>query len=101
MWDLFILFILILINAFFVMAEMALVSVRKARLETMSQKGDGKAKQALKLAENPENFLSTVQLGITLISILTGLYSGDKFGKVLTPVFEGILSLGNITTSPP
>lgn len=93
MWDLFILFILILINAFFVMAEMALVSVRKARLETMSQKGDGKAKQALKLAENPENFLSTVQLGITLISILTGLYSGDKFGKVLTPVFEGIVVL--------
>jgi putative hemolysin len=75
------------------MAEMALVSVRKVRLEAMANKGDQKASNALKLAENPETFLSTVQLGITLISILTGLYSGDKFGKDLAPIFESIAVL--------
>lgn len=77
------------------MAEMALVSVRKARLEAMSNRGDLKAGKALKLAENPEVFLSTVQLGITLISILTGLYSGEKFGKILAPTFEKISFLSN------
>lgn len=90
MTEVFILLLLILINAFFVMAEMALVSVRKPRLESMKNRGDAKAASALKLAENPEKFLSTVQLGITLVSILTGLYSGEKFGKYLTPSFEKI-----------
>ncbi|MBX2940120.1 MAG: HlyC/CorC family transporter [Ferruginibacter sp.] len=90
MWDLFILFLLIFLNALFVMAEMALVSVRKGRLESMSNKGDKNARLALELSENPEKFLSTIQLGITLISILTGLYSGEKFGKDLAPTFESI-----------
>src|SRR5690606_7581038 len=54
-----------------------------------------KAGKALKLAENPEIFLSTVQLGITLIAILTGLYSGDKFGRILVPAFEKIPFLSN------
>jgi len=85
--EIFILFLLIIINALFVMTEMALVSVRKGRLEALKNKGDLKAAIALKLAENPEKFLSTAQIGITLISILTGLYSGDKFSKDLEPVF--------------
>ncbi len=90
MTEVFILFLLIFINAFFVMAEMALVSVRKPRLEAMKNRGDAKAASALKLAENPEKFLSTVQLGITLVSILTGLYSGEKFGKYLAPTVARI-----------
>jgi putative hemolysin len=69
---------LILLNGFFSMAEIALVSSRKARLETQANKGDARAKAALKLANKPDNFLSTVQIGITLIGILTGIYSGDK-----------------------
>ncbi len=60
------------------MAEIALVSSRKARLETQANKGDLRAKAALKLANKPDNFFSTVQIGITLIGILTGIYSGDK-----------------------
>lgn len=95
MWDIFILFLLIFTNAIFVMAEMALVSVRKGRLEAMSNKGDKNAKLALELAESPEKFLSTIQLGITLISILTGLYSGEKFGKDLAPYFQSIPFLEN------
>ena len=70
---------LILINGIFSMAEIALVSARKARLEGQANKGDEKAKAALKLANNPDVFLSTVQVGITLIGILTGIFSGENF----------------------
>ena len=90
MFEIFIVLLLILINAVFVMTEMALVSVRKGKLEALKNKGSYKAAIALKLAENPDKFLSTVQLGITLVSILTGLYSGEKFGKYLQPAFERI-----------
>lgn len=69
---------LIVINGFFCMAEIALVSARRARLEAQSNKGDLRAKQALKLTQKPESFLSTVQIGMTTMSILTGLLSGDK-----------------------
>lgn len=88
--EIFILLLLILVNGVFVMSEIALVSARKSRLETMGNKGDAKAKVALKLTENPDKFLSTAQIGITLISILTGVYSGDKFSKHLQPFFENI-----------
>ncbi len=88
MTEIFILILLIFVNALFVMSEIALVSARKGRLEGMANKGDLKAKAALDLAENPEKFLSTAQIGITLISILTGVYSGEKFGKELKPFLE-------------
>ncbi|MGJ7031767.1 putative hemolysin [Niabella hirudinis] len=60
------------------MSEIALVSARKARLEAQANKGDKRAEAALKLASHPDVFLSTVQIGITLIGILTGIYSGEK-----------------------
>lgn len=60
------------------MAEIALVSSRKARLEGQAGKGDQQAKKALNLALHPDKFLSTVQIGITTIGILTGIYSGEK-----------------------
>ncbi len=60
------------------MSEIALVSSRKSRLEAFARNGDKKAKAALDLANSPNRFLSTVQIGITLIGILTGVYSGDK-----------------------
>lgn len=69
---------------------MALVSVRKARLEAMKNKGNLKAAVALRLIEKPDSFLSTIQIGITLISILTGLYSGEKFGSMLVPYISEI-----------
>ena len=93
MTEILILFFLIFLNALFVMTEMALVSVRKGKLEVLKNKGSIKAATALKLAENPDKFLSTVQLGITLVSILTGLYSGEKFSKELLPTIEKILFL--------
>jgi len=81
---------LIILNAVFVMSEIALVSARKPRLETMAEKGDKKAEVALRLSNNPELFLSAAQIGITLIAILTGVYSGERFGVYLQPSLEKV-----------
>jgi putative hemolysin len=88
--EIFILLGLILLNGMFVMSEIALVSARKSRLEHMADRGDSKAKNALDLSYNPEIFLSAAQIGITLIAILTGVYSGEKFSGYLKPVFDSI-----------
>ncbi len=69
---------LILLNGLFSMAEIALVSARKARLEAQANRGDKRAREALDLSNHPDTFLSTVQIGITLIGILTGILSGEK-----------------------
>ncbi len=90
MIEIFVLGLLIIINGLLVMSEIALVSARKARLEVMAKKGDPKARTALDLAENPEKFLSTAQIFITLIAILTGVYSGEKFGHFVQPYIEKI-----------
>lgn len=63
------------------MSEIALVSARKARLEMEAKRGNKSAKKALQLSNEPDKFLSTIQIGITLIGILTGLYSGEAFAK--------------------
>jgi putative hemolysin len=85
------------------MAEIALVSARKSRLEHLAESGDERARQALELTEKPELFLSTAQIGITLIAILTGLYSGEKFSANLKPYLERISFLkhysGSISTA--
>ena len=93
MTEVIILFILILVNGLFVMSEISLVSARKGRLESLANKGDSKARAALFLTENPEKFLSTAQIGITLIAILTGVYSGEKFSEHLKPFVEGFAFL--------
>ena len=69
-----VLFILVLIiaNGVFALAEVAIVASRKARLYQRAQEGDAKAQAALELAESPNHFLSTVQVGITLVGILAG-----------------------------
>jgi putative hemolysin len=95
MLELIILLFLIFLNGLFVMAEIALVSARKSRLENLADNGDEKARSALKLAEKPELFLSTAQIGITLIAILTGFYSGEKFSADLQPYIEKIPYLHN------
>ncbi|WP_300570269.1 hemolysin family protein [Flavobacterium sp.] len=76
--EILIIFFLILLNGVFSMSEIALISARKNRLETAAKKGNSSAKIALDLANSPNKFLSTVQIGITLIGILTGIYSGEK-----------------------
>ena len=76
--EIVIILFLILLNGVFSMSEIALISARKTRLETAAKKGNANAKVALDLANSPNKFLSTVQIGITLIGILTGIYSGEK-----------------------
>ena len=90
MTDVFILLSLIFLNGLFVMSEIALVSARKSRLENLAGKGDTLSRIALDLANNPDLFLSAAQIGITLVAILTGVYSGERFGVYLKPVIEKI-----------
>ncbi|GHT04367.1 hypothetical protein AGMMS49525_10640 [Bacteroidia bacterium] len=82
------LLLLILLNGFFSMSEIAMISVRKSSLKAEAQRGSKSAQAALKLAEHPENFLSTIQVFITLISILTGLFAGEMWAKSLAPILE-------------
>jgi putative hemolysin len=88
--EVFIIGFLILLNGIFSMSEIALVSARKFKLESATKKGNSNAKKALALANNPNTFLSTVQIGITLIGILTGIFSGDKLTSDLTASIEKI-----------
>ena len=82
-----IILLLIILNGFFAMSEIAMISARRSNLEMQARQGNAGARQAQKLIEDPDKFLSTIQIGITLIGILTGIYSGDalasKFGREL------------------
>ena len=75
------------------MSEIALISSRKSRLETAAKKGSKTAKTALDLANSPNKFLSAVQIGITLIGILTGIYSGDKITEDVEFFVSGFSAL--------
>ena len=78
--DVFIIAGLILLNAAFAMSELAIVSARPARLKMAADRGHKGAKTALLLAGDPGKFLSTVQIGITLVGIIAGAYSGASLG---------------------
>lgn len=84
---------LILLNGIFSMSEIALVSSRKFKLEAAAKKGSKNALRALALQGNPNTFLSTVQIGITLIGILTGIYSGDKITDDLKVLVDQVVFL--------
>jgi putative hemolysin len=89
--DLLIIAGLILLNGVFALSELAIVSARTARLRAAAKKGAGGARIAIELAADPGKFLSTVQIGITLIGIIAGAYSGASLG---TPVGERLAALG-------
>lgn len=76
--EILIILFLVVLNGVFSMSEIALVSSRKTKLEILSKNGDKRAQAALDLANSPNRFLSTVQIGITIISLLTGIFSGDS-----------------------
>lgn len=89
MTEIFIILLLIILNGLFSMTEMALVSTRKSKLKAMSRTGNKGANAALKLIDNPDRFLSTIQIGITLIGILTGLFSGAGFSRQFGDMLVG------------
>lgn len=81
MSDLLVILLLILLNGLFAMSEIALLSAKKVKLQKAGSKGSKAARIALELAEQPDKFLSTIQIGITLIGILTGIFSSDMLAK--------------------
>jgi putative hemolysin len=89
--DVAIILALVALNGVFAMSELAIVSARKPRLEAMARSGKKGARRALALASDPGKFLSTVQVGITLIGILAGAYSGASLGG---PTGERLVMLG-------
>ena len=85
-----ILFLLLAANGLFAMAELAIVSARKGKLKRLVEEGDRRAAAALELAEEPTRFLSTVQLGITLVGVFAGVYGGDTLAQRLQGWMMGV-----------
>jgi putative hemolysin len=83
LFEILVIFALILVNGLFSMAEIAVVSARQNRLQQRALQGDDKAQLALKLAQDPARFLSTVQIGITLIGVLTSVFGGARIANNL------------------
>lgn len=86
--EIVLIFLLVVANGVFAMAEIAIVSSRKARLRARSEEGDRSAAVALELAESPNDFLSTVQIGITLVGILAGVFGGATIAEELGAYFN-------------
>lgn len=89
--DLLILFALIALNGVFAMAELAVVSSRRARLQILADKGNRGARVALRLQEDPSRFLSTVQIGITLVGIVAGAYGATALAEDVRPLITRFL----------
>lgn len=96
MFDLFIVFVLILLHGLFAMIEISFIASKKIRLQERKNSGDKSADAVLKLLVEPEKFLSIIQTGITLLAILVGVYGGAKFVADIAPFF---LQFGISTSS--
>lgn len=86
-----ILIVLTLLNAFFAAAEVSVISVNRNRLETKSEEGDKKATKLLRLVNDSSNFLSTIQVGITLVTIISGASIANSFARELAPIFGDVI----------
>jgi putative hemolysin len=91
--ELIILFLLILLNGLFAMSELAVISARKSRLQPLADGGNERAKTALDLAEHPDRFLATVQIGITLVGTLAGAVGGATLARELAAWMGGFAPL--------
>ncbi|MDO5760634.1 MAG: hemolysin family protein [Bacteroidota bacterium] len=86
--EIIIILIFILLNGFFSMSEIAVVSSRKSKLDAFAKEGNKNAKKILRIKESPDNFLSTIQIAITTIGLIIGLYTGEQYVGKLAQVFE-------------
>ena len=98
---LLLLLVLIVINAFFAMSEIAIISLNDTKIKHLAEEGDKKAKQIVKLTENSSAFLSTIQIGVTLAGFLTSASASQNFAHMITakvsaipgnPLPEGLIS---------
>jgi len=97
--DVLTILLLIFFNGILALSEAAMLSVRKARLQQRINDGEKSARTALKLAENPNRFLSTIQIGITVIDVLIGAISGATVADLLTGVFDRVPALAPFSES--
>ncbi len=86
---LIVLFLLIMVNAFFAMSEIAIISLNDNKIEKMAEEGDKKAKQVLKLTKDSSGFLSTIQIGVTLAGFLTSATASQSFAVMITEKLAG------------
>lgn len=94
------LLVLILVNAYFAMAEIAVISLNDTKMEKMAEEGNKKAKLVLRLTKNPTKFLSTIQIGITLAGFLTSASAATSFAEMLTDAVTGKFGLPENVVSP-
>ena len=92
--QIFILIILIGLNAFFAASEIAFISLNDAKIEKMAKEGNKKAKQISKMLEAPSKFLSTIQIGITLAGFLSSAFASESFADDLAPILNGLIPIG-------
>ncbi len=97
--EILIILVLVLLNGVFSMSEIAMVSARKSRLEAAAKRGDRRAKAALETANEPNRFLSTVQIGITLIGLFTGIFSGENITEDVRQFYLGVSVPGQYANS--
>ena len=86
--EILLIILLIVVNGIFVMSELAIVSVRKVRLQQLANQGNKKARAALELASSPNQFLAGVQIGITLLAILSGAFAESTIAQRLAPLLN-------------
>jgi putative hemolysin len=87
-YELIVIFLLVLINGIFAMSEAALLSVRKVRLQHLAERGNAKARSVLELLRDPNSFLSTVQVGVTLVGVLSGAFGGATLAEQIAASLE-------------
>ena len=90
LWQLVLLFALILVNAFFAMSEIAIISLNDNKIEHLAEEGHRKARQVMKLTKNSSNFLSTIQIGVTLAGFLTSASASQSFVEMLSGTLRRI-----------
>lgn len=95
--EIIVIVLLTFLNAFFALSEISLVSVKKSRIQHLADQGNSRAKTILGLLDKPENFLSSVQVGITLIGIIAGAYGGATLTDDLEKVLINVKFLGDST----
>lgn len=96
--QLFVLLILILINAYFASSEIAFISLNDAKIEKKAKEGNKKAKQIEKMLKNPSKFLATIQIGITLAGFLSSAFASDAFADILAPALNNLFPMVSVQT---
>ena len=95
--QIFILLILILLNAYFAASEIAFISLNDAKIEKQAKEGNKKAKQIEKMLKNPSKFLATIQIGITLAGFLSSAFASDAFADILAPALNNLFPMISVT----